>query len=370
MRILALEPYYGGSHKAFLDGWASRSHHEWTVLHLPASKWKWRMRHAAITFADEVNTRLEQGEKWDALFCSDMLNLAEFLGLADAHVRALPAIAYFHENQLTYPDRHPKERDHHFALTNLTTCLAATRVWFNSAYHLDTFTAALPTFLRRMPDYRPLTAIDQIRQKAAVHPPGVDDFPPRDPRRQGPLRILWAARWEHDKNPDDFFEALKLLKEQGVKFQVSVIGQQFEEVPPVFAWAHEHFRDEIQRWGFQESRDQYVATLLDADVIVSTANHEFFGIGVVEGIGGGVYPLLPRRLSYPEILPDEEAGDTSRFFYDGSVKGLARKLADIADRVEHGTLWANCPGGLAQTATRFSWDSLAPQMDDALAALV
>ncbi|MCK4372451.1 MAG: DUF3524 domain-containing protein, partial [candidate division Zixibacteria bacterium] len=36
MKILALEPYYGGSHKAFLDGWSSRSRHEWTILKLPA----------------------------------------------------------------------------------------------------------------------------------------------------------------------------------------------------------------------------------------------------------------------------------------------------------------------------------------------
>ena len=54
MRILALEPYYGGSHRAFLDGWVAHSRHEWTVLELPAYKWKWRMRHAAITLADRV----------------------------------------------------------------------------------------------------------------------------------------------------------------------------------------------------------------------------------------------------------------------------------------------------------------------------
>ena len=54
MKILALEPYHGGSHKAFISGWSSNSRHEWTVLGLPAYKWKWRMRHAAITFADQV----------------------------------------------------------------------------------------------------------------------------------------------------------------------------------------------------------------------------------------------------------------------------------------------------------------------------
>ena len=54
MRVLAIEPFYGGSHKAFLDGWIERSRHDWTVLGLPPCKWKWRMRHAPITFADDV----------------------------------------------------------------------------------------------------------------------------------------------------------------------------------------------------------------------------------------------------------------------------------------------------------------------------
>ena len=64
MRVLGLEAYYGGSHKAFLDRWCAVSRHEWTVLDLPPNKWKWRMRHAAVTFAEKVQQRVE----WDLLF--------------------------------------------------------------------------------------------------------------------------------------------------------------------------------------------------------------------------------------------------------------------------------------------------------------
>ncbi|UCC45787.1 MAG: DUF3524 domain-containing protein, partial [Candidatus Zixiibacteriota bacterium] len=45
MQILAVDPYYGGSHKAFLEGWSEVSRHQWRILSLPARKWKWRMRH-------------------------------------------------------------------------------------------------------------------------------------------------------------------------------------------------------------------------------------------------------------------------------------------------------------------------------------
>ena len=93
MHILALEPYYGGSHQAFLDGWSAHSRHQWTTLGLPAYKWKWRMRHSAATFAARVAERLEWGEVFDLLFCSDMLNLAEFRGLAPVQVRNLPSVS-------------------------------------------------------------------------------------------------------------------------------------------------------------------------------------------------------------------------------------------------------------------------------------
>lgn len=366
MRILALEPYYGGSHRAFLDGWAKYSAHEWTLLTLPATKWKWRMRHAALTFAAELDNRMQRGESWDLLLCSDMLNLAEFRGLVDQRLRVLPAVAYFHENQLTYPVRVEQERDYHFAMTNVTTALAATAVWFNSAFHRDSFLDASETFLRRMPDYQPLEAITHIRDKTEIFPPGIETFPFRGARKPGPLHILWAARWEHDKNPEDFFQTLRMLGERGVAFRVSVIGQQFAEIPEVFGRAKEQFAESIVHWGYQARRDDYAAALSAADVFVSTAHHEFFGISAVEAIAAGAFPLLPRRLSYPEIIGDDGSDTTAKFFYDGSLNQLAEKLVQLAE-------WKNRDGtivehtrSLALAISKFAWPRCACRMDEQL----
>ena len=216
MRILALEPYYGGSHKAFIDGWSAAGEHEWTILSLAPYKWKWRMRHSAVTFARQSRELLAEGQNWDLIFCSDMLNLAEFLGLAAGTISALPRIVYFHENQLTYPVRFESERDYQFAMTNMTTALAADSVWFNSAFHRDSFLQALEKFLKKMPDYQTLDAVDHIAEKALIYPPGIADIQSPDSREAGPVRILWAARWEHDKQPQDFFEALAGLKNKGI----------------------------------------------------------------------------------------------------------------------------------------------------------
>ncbi|MBU8932799.1 MAG: DUF3524 domain-containing protein [candidate division Zixibacteria bacterium] len=364
MRILALEPFYDGSHRAFLDGWQSRSRHEWTVLGLPGYKWKWRMRHAAITFAEDVNQRLSNGEQWDVLFCSDMLNLAEFLGLVDPCLKKLPRVTYFHENQLTYPARHQQERDLQFALTNFTTALAATEVWFNSKFHQDSFLTGIRDFLRRMPDYQPVNLIDTIEAKSSVHCPGVDSFDPCGPRKPGPLRILWAARWEYDKSPESFFRAIELLDKRDANFRLSVIGPQFQQVPPVFEEARDLFSDVIDRWGYQQDRADYEAALMESDVFVSTAEHEFFGISAVEAIAAGAYPLLPNRLAYPELI---DCDDPDEFFYDGSPSALAECLTTLAQRAaSDNDIWQSQPDRARRSVGRFQWDEVTTGLDDAI----
>ncbi len=366
MRILALEPYYGGSHQAFLDGWSRAGRHEWTILPLPAYKWKWRMRHAAVTFAGQVRDRLAEGERWDLVFCSDMLNLAEFLGLAPKEIRDLPSLLYFHENQLTYPVRAENERDYQFGMTNMTSALAADVVWFNSAFHRDSFLGALEALLKRMPDYQPFDAIAQIEAKAEVFSPGVNGFAPRGPRKPGPLRILWAARWEHDKNPEEFFEAIGRLKDRRIPFRISVVGEQFREVPEVFARAHERFANHIDRWGYEEDRAGYEAALLETDVVVSTAAHEFFGLSAVEATLAGAYPLVPRRLAYPEVFELQNDTTTERFFYEGGANGLAERLADLAGRLESNDSLIQAAESMRDRLKRFEWPNLAPVLDDAI----
>lgn len=368
MNILALEPYYGGSHKAFIDGLRRASRHNWTLLTLPAHKWKWRMRHSAITFATQLRTLAGKGRRWELLFCSDMLNLAEFAALAPREIADLPKVIYFHENQLTYPVRVEDERDYQFAMTNLTSALAAEAVWFNSRFHMDSFLAALAKFLKSMPDNQPLDAVEDIRRKSSIHPPGIDDFPLRPGRRPGALRILWVARWEHDKNPEDFVESLRILKAKNVHFRLSVLGQSFREQPEAFARASEDFRDLIDHWGYQKSREDYGRALCEADVVVSTANHEFFGISVLEAVAAGAYPLVPERLSYPEILGLGRIEGAEQFFYDGTTADLACKLSELAARVETGALW---PATITPSTLtdHFRWCNLARQYDEALTLL-
>ena len=348
MRILALNPYHGGSHKVFLDGWIAHSRHEFDVLQLPAYKWKWRMRHAAMTFAEHLNSGARissmtedlaigsygsfpllkpNDPTWDAIFCTDMLNLAEFRGLCPPAIRKLPTVVYFHENQLTYPSE-DAERDLHYGFTNLTTALAASAVWWNSEFHKDTFLGAAAELIGRMPDFQPEFAIDAIRAKSRVRPPGVVPIGVGECKsdNESPLHIVWVSRWEHDKDPETFFAALHELASKDIPFTVSVLGESFANQPECFEIARRELGERVSHWGYLESADSYRRALQSADVVVSTARHEFFGIAVVEAVSASCFPCVPRRLAYPEVLGDEPA-----YFHDGTVEGLVECLTSFAD---------------------------------------
>ena len=369
LRILALEPYYagsqgGGSHRAFLDGWRNRSRHRFTSLTMPASKWKWRMRQSAPRFAGDVAERVAAGETWDRVWASDMLSLAEFRGLAPRSVAELPTVLYFHENQLTYPVRFEQERDWHFGLTNLTSALAADRVWFNSLYHLDDLLQAIPGFLAPMPDFRSTDWAERIEVKAEVQSPGVSMSLEPD-QTPGPLRIAWAARWEHDKGPETFFAAIGLLHAGGADFELAVMGETFRESPEIFAESQRRFADRIVAWGYQQERAEYERRLAAADVFVSTARHEFFGIAAVEAALAGAVALLPRALSYPEVFAEEAEGD-SVVFHSGDPKSIAEALGQLAERKRRsGTLLAACRAG--EGLERYRWRHRAPALDAAMA---
>lgn len=326
-RLLVLEPYYGGSHRAWVDGLLARLDWDADVLTLPARKWKWRMRGAAITMSSEVRAWHEDGRRWDVLLASTFLNLAEFKGLAGFEVAEVPSVVYFHENQLVYPNRLEMEWDFHFPLANITSALAADRCLFNSKYTRDTFVREIPGFLDRFPDHVPTGVDAAIRKKSSVLPPPFDPecLDAAVPSRGAVPRIVWPHRWEHDKNPEEFFGAVAALAQEGLDFEVAVAGQSFKDKPEVFDRAREALGGRLVHFGEPKDRASYAALLASSDIAVSTAVNEFFGLAMMEAAYAGCYPLVPDRLVYPELYP-------SQMRY-GSVDELSARLrALIIDR--------------------------------------
>jgi len=121
---------------------------------------------------------------------------------------------------------------------------------------------------------------------------------------KGPLIVLWNQRWEYDKNPDAFFGVMNRLDDAGVPFRLVLAGEHFEEQPEGFERAFQRYADRILHYGYAENFAEYSNLLHRADIVVSTARHEFFGIAMLEAIYCGCHPVLPNRLTYPEIIPE------------------------------------------------------------------
>jgi glycosyltransferase involved in cell wall biosynthesis len=244
-----------------------------------------------------------------------------------------PAIAYFHENQLTYPVAPGEVRDLHFGFTDITTALAADRVLFNSETHLNDFFDSLPGLLSKMPDFRPSWVADQIREKSGVCRPGCwftasDDSLWQE--KQKPPLIIWNHRWEFDKQPEIFFAALNQAAALGLDFELAVLGFSYEKAPQVFQDACRQLGSRIKHFGYVSSREKYYQWLGRGSVAISTAIQENFGIAMVEAARFGCLPLVPDRLAYPEIIPKDLHHICLYTDFDQLVAKLCNVLANPA----------------------------------------
>ena len=267
------------------------------------------MQGGPIELADQANKLLSASIIPDVVIATDMTNLPAWLGLMHTTLPAsVPLLLYMHENQLTYPWRPGEKPDLTYAMINWLSQLSATRVAFNSDYHRHAWFSELPNLLKHYPDYNHLPLIETVAERSDILPVGIASdaiqmVQGNVSNRQDPPLIIWNQRWEYDKRPDRFFRLLYRLQDAGVDFSLAVAGENFRNVPAEFDEAKTKLADRITDWGFVEQYDDYIALLQRGDLVISTADHEFFGVSILEAIAGGAFPLLPTRLSYPELIP-------------------------------------------------------------------
>ncbi|MCP4709148.1 MAG: glycosyltransferase family 4 protein [Planctomycetes bacterium] len=93
-----------------------------------------------------------------------------------------------------------------------------------------------------------------------------------------------------------------------------------------------------------------------SDIVVSTARHEFYGLSVLEAAAARCYPLLPNRLSYPELIPTSIHG---QILYD-TPEELGRKLTSLCrDGIP------SFPAELTESVSRVCWSKLIESYDEA-----
>ncbi len=304
--ILAFESFDGGSHKQFKETLTKYSMHDWSWITRPARSWKWRMAISALEMVDVV---IEQGiPKPEIIFCTSLTDVSTLRSALPVGWRDIPVVLYMHENQIAYPTT--DARDASFAFTNLHSVLTSDLTIFNSKWNLDSFIEGIESHLEKSWDTTLKDISNRIRDNAKVAWVPVE-LPPADLRvlhntdnegRNKPTRIVWPHRWEHDKGPEKLLEIAREHSE-ALNLRWIILGERFKEVPQALETFQVEFKDRIEHMGYVESKSEYWKWLNKADWVLSTAEHEFFGIAVVEALFAGCLPWLPDRLSYPELLP-------------------------------------------------------------------
>lgn len=330
MRVLLLSAYDAASHKYWRQLLCSAfNSFQWTVLTLPPRHFNWRVRGNSFSWAMSERQVLEQ--PYDLLVATSMVDLSALKGLVPA-LCSVPSLVYFHENQFAYPVTDRQYSTVEPQILNLYSALAADVIAFNSDYNRQTFLAGVKQLLANMPDKVPDGIIDKLSASSRVLPvPLVMDSPNPSARDAvKPLHIVWNHRWEYDKAPERLCQAINLLLHQDVNITLSIVGQQFRQTPAALVTLKEHLNlnhpSVLKHWGYIVCKDDYHQLLAQADVVVSTALHDFQGLSVIEAVAAGCLPLVPDRLCYSEWFGCD-------FRYPSFIESPAKEARALADQL-------------------------------------
>jgi len=317
MRVLLLSAYEAVSHRYWANSlMAEVNEVDWTLLSLPPRYFSWRIRGNPLSWWLKEYERLNQ--PYDVVLATSMVDIATLVGLFP-HLGRARKIVYFHENQFAYPESSEQMPQVEAKMVNLYAALAADVLVFNTAYNRDSFFDGARRFLKKMPENLPAAKpLERLRQSARVVSVPIAPANCAAAGNSNPQRLIWNHRWEYDKNPEDFFAVLFKLSEQQVPFELAVLGQQFRDVPPIFAEAQVRLAEHVICWGPQPEAE-YRALLNGGGIVVSTTWHEFQGLAIMEAAQRGATPLVPDRLCFPELYP-------AQYRYDGTQEGLYQRL--------------------------------------------
>lgn len=304
--IWLLSAYRADSHAAWAD-WLTAQFPEvnWLRLELPGRHFRWRIRGNPLSWLDALPK-----DSPDLILATSMVDLAALLGL-HPHLSHVPTVYYFHENQFAYPRSKQQVRSVEPQMVQLYGALAARRLVFNSAFNCDSFLDGVDALMGKMPDQVPQGLRQRLAAKSSICPVPIVPIAPQERRREA--LIVWNHRWEYDKAPELFAEAMLALADSGVTFELALLGTRPKVAPEPLERLRQHLADRIVSDGYLPGTE-YRSLLARAGIVVSTALHEFQGIAMLEAVSAGARPLVPDALCYPEQYPEAyryPPGDTA-----------------------------------------------------------
>ena len=295
--IWLLSAYRTDSHARWAD-WLVDTHTEvnWHRLELPGRRFRWRIRGNPLSWLD----RLPETEP-DLILATSMVDLATIKGL-HPRLAYVPAWYYFHENQFAYPLSEHQINRVDPQMVQLYGALASERLFFNSEFNRSSFLDGVFELLRTKPQANSLEIKLRLERKSSVLPIPIDPITPAEIKDE--RLIVWNHRWEYDKAPEIFAEAMIKLGKKDVDFRLALLGDRSSAFPDESLLL---LRKKLSGHIVIDERadtGNYKNILAKASIVVSTALHEFQGLAMLEAVSAGARPLVPDALCYPEQYPE------------------------------------------------------------------
>nr|XP_033802477.1 glycosyltransferase-like domain-containing protein 1 isoform X3 [Geotrypetes seraphini] len=334
MSVLIVEAFYGGSHKQLVD--LLQEEIKGCIIHtLPAKKWHWRARTAALYFMQTI----PPNENYRVLFASSVLNLAELIALRP-DLGKLKKVLYFHENQLIYPVQKCQERDFQYGYNQILSCLVADVVVFNSNFNMESFLASVSKFLKLIPDHRPKDLDKLIRPKCQVlhFPikfPNVNRFLPECKRIRfqkasevGGEADAYLSEGLHSQRKIGATEIL--VKNSALDLESVLCTTQQGGPHKLLTTPEEQIKSKPSEGTnpCQEKDKQLMTYSPDSSLAKMDDQqrplHIVWPHRWLEAVYCGCYPLCPKALVYPELFPAEYLYSTPEQLYK-KLQNFCRK---------------------------------------------
>ena len=303
-----------------LSGYDADSHIEWhqqlltllgcqfdqiDVVTAPPRHFSWRVRSNGLWFADKVKC-----QRYDLIIATSMVELTALKALRP-ELAATRTLVYWHENQFAYPPTNDKHNLVHIQLSSIMSALSADQLVFNSSYNLVSFFEGARQLAQRVPDTLTAKHIDKLAQHSRVIPIAIENHwvtetCENDDLRDGKtIKVIWPHRWEFDKG----LELLSAVLDRASDYpqlSFAICGQQFKRSPQSFIDAVDQADKRGQLWGRgYQPLDRFKGMLAEANVVLSTSDHEFQGLSMLRGIAANCHAVAPNALVYPEYVTPE-----------------------------------------------------------------
>ena len=158
---------------------------------------------------------------------------------------------------------------------------------------------------------------------------------------QRKMRVVFAARWDQEKQPDFYMDLAEQYADTDVEFAVLQGGPLRSNNPKYINRANDLARKGVLRVYENLQKNEYYDILNDSRVLFNCALQDWTSNTVSEADALGCNVLFPAYRSFPEIFNN----DHTRLYVPWSIEDAANKLDDLLDnqhtRIGEISSWTN-----------------------------